>query len=42
MSEKQKAKHIADREALAAVPATYPVSSSLLEADPTPDGLGSI
>ena len=40
MSEKQRAKHIADREA-ANSPETYPVSSSLLGADPTPDGLGA-
>lgn len=41
MSEKQRLKHIADREAAAAVPETFPVASSLVGADPTIDGLGT-
>jgi hypothetical protein len=41
MSEKQRLKHIADREALAAVPEYFPVASSLHGAETTVDGLGA-
>lgn len=41
MSEAQRLKHIADREAANNVPEFLPISSSLLGADPTPDGLGA-
>lgn len=40
MSEKQRLKHIADREAEKAVPEWLPISSSLLGVEPTADGLG--
>ena len=41
MSEKQRLKHIADREALAAVSEYFPVASSLHGAETTVDGLGA-